>query len=90
VPSEAISLKLAFSAYQARTNLRDEFLAGCHLLYYFQEVSIRKMLPGKGDGVCGHPMWFGGATPSWMPRVRSRFWEWDRKERAKSSVKEPV
>jgi hypothetical protein len=35
-------LKLAFSAFQARTNLRDGFLAGSHLLCCFQEVNIRK------------------------------------------------
>lgn len=44
-------LKLAFSAYKARTNLRDGFLATSHLLCYFQEVNIRKIGPVKGDGV---------------------------------------
>jgi hypothetical protein len=44
-------LKLAFSAYKARTNLRDGFLTTSHLLCYFQEINIRKIGPGKGDGV---------------------------------------
>ena len=44
-------LKLAFSMYQVRTNLRDGFLTGSHLLCYFQEINIRKIGPGKGDGV---------------------------------------
>jgi hypothetical protein len=44
-------LKLAFSAYEARTNLRDGFLATSHLLCYFQEVNIRKIGPVKRDGV---------------------------------------
>ena len=46
-------LQLAFSAYQAHTNLWDGLLAGSHLLYYFQKVNIRKIGPGKGDGVFG-------------------------------------
>ena len=48
---QCIFLKLAFSAYEARTNLRDGFLATSHLLCYFQEVNIRKIGPVKGDGV---------------------------------------
>jgi hypothetical protein len=47
-------LKLAFSTYQARTNLRDGFLSGSRLPCYLQEASIRKMGPRKGDGVFGY------------------------------------
>jgi len=47
VSYRAISSNFAFSAYQARTNLRDRFLSGSHLLCYFQEACIRKIGPKK-------------------------------------------